>query len=311
MESRSFRYYIDVMEETKMDHLTAKVSCFARAFHTEMNRLPIFSDPWAKRLLGEEYEMIAHHMEEGICYFVPGFQGTREEGLRLIADRQLSPSVLGRSAFSEKIWTAYKENGCRQAVILASGYDTFGIRIKDMDIAVYEIDMPEMIEEKKIRVQKADLSSSSIYVPCDLSNPSWVWKLTDAGFDPNRQAFTCMLGLSYYLDRESFRRLVRDLADLLKAGSGLCFDYPISDSSPECDRNRELADGAKEEMKARYTEEEMTAFLTEAGFEIAERLDSEAMTEHYFSAYNQAEPDHRIEAPKGVSYIHAKVRKRK
>ena len=84
-----------------MDNMTAKVSCFARAYHYNNNSIRIFTDDIAEKLLGEDYNQIAKSMSDGIDFFCPGFEGTREEGLRLILDRQLSPSVLGRSVFCE------------------------------------------------------------------------------------------------------------------------------------------------------------------------------------------------------------------
>ena len=67
-----------------MDNSTAKVSCFARAYHFENNKTHIFSDSLAKKILGDDYERIAQSMMQGIDFFLPGFEGTKEDGLRLI-----------------------------------------------------------------------------------------------------------------------------------------------------------------------------------------------------------------------------------
>ena len=82
-----------------MDSMTAKVSCFARAYHYKNNSIRIFTDDIAEKLLGEDYHQIAKSMSDGIDFFCPGFEGTREEGLRFILDRQLSPSVLDKHGF--------------------------------------------------------------------------------------------------------------------------------------------------------------------------------------------------------------------
>ena len=82
-----------------MDNMTAKVSCFARAYHYKNNSIRIFTDDIAEKLLGEDYHQIAKSMSDGIDFFCPGFEGTREEGLRFILDRQLSPSVLDKHGF--------------------------------------------------------------------------------------------------------------------------------------------------------------------------------------------------------------------
>ena len=64
-----------------MDNMTAKVSCFARAYHYNNNSIRIFTDDIAEKLLGEDYNQIAKSMSDGIDFFCPGFEGTREEGL--------------------------------------------------------------------------------------------------------------------------------------------------------------------------------------------------------------------------------------
>ena len=86
-----------------MDHMVAKVSCFARAFHHKHHQVHIFDDWAAETLLGADYGKIAENMMNGIRFFLPGYSGSPEEGLRLIGDQQLSPSVLGRSAFCERM----------------------------------------------------------------------------------------------------------------------------------------------------------------------------------------------------------------
>ena len=165
-----------------MDSLTAKVSCFARAYHYRHNTTRIFSDTAAERLLGSDYDQIARSMSQGAGFFLPGFQGSAEEGLRLIMDGQLSPSVLGRSAFCEAALEREKRLGCRQYVLFASGYDTFAIRNEDASLSVFELDLPEALAVKKARINRAGLKSGAVYVPCDLSGEQWKDGLAESGF---------------------------------------------------------------------------------------------------------------------------------
>lgn len=63
-----------------MENMTAKVSCFTRAYHYKNNENWIFKDDKAAEILGEkEYQMIAEHMTQGIQFFQPDFNGTKEE----------------------------------------------------------------------------------------------------------------------------------------------------------------------------------------------------------------------------------------
>lgn len=291
-----------------MENATAKMSCFARAYHTENHSVHIFADMAARRLLGADYDAIAQSVTEGIGYFLPAFRGSAEEGLRLIVDKQLSPSVLGRSAFCEKTLQNEKRLGCRQYAVFASGYDTFGIRNKDAELSVFELDLPGVLSDKKRRMEAASLKTSAVFVPCDLSDASWKERLIQNGFQCRHKSFVSLLGISYYLPKDAFERLLRGLASVLSEGSALCLDYPSLDEGGETRTNRALAQGAGEQMQALYAPEEMEALLGRCGFPVFEHLDHRAMTERFFSAYNEHCPTHRMEAPKGVCYALA-VRK--
>ena len=292
-----------------MDNMTAKVSCFARAYHYRNNAAHIFADPYAGALLGADYERIAQSMARGVGYFIPRFSGSAEEGLRLIVDRQLSPSVLGRSAFCERSLANERRLGCRQYLIFASGYDTFAIRDRDDSLTVYELDLPQMLADKQARADKAGLASRAVYIPCDLSSETaWPDRLADRGFMRGSKSFASLLGISYYLNKTAFRVLLKTLGGIMPEGSAVCFDYPSQDCGREAQTNRFLAQAAGEPMKAQYTRRELELILQECGFLIYEHLDHKEMTGQYFSAYNSRCPAHRMEAPEGVCYALA-VRK--
>lgn len=286
-----------------MDNITAKVSCFARAYHYKNNQVHIFADDVAEKLLGDDYDLVAQSMSQGISFFLLGFQGTPEEGLRLIVEKHLSPSVLGRSAFCERMLANEKRLGCSQYVIFASGYDTFAIRNKDAALSVFELDLPEMLSDKQQRIKKAGLSSNAAYVPCDLSDPKWKDKLIAAGFRPDLKSFASLLGISYYLVKDDFKSILQALGSILCEGSDICFDYPTTEDSKESQTNQTLAAGAGEQMKARYSPDEMTKLLEDSGFLIYEHLDHNEMATQYFAQYNTANPGHSMQVPKGVSYV--------
>ena len=61
-----------------MDNMTAKVSCFARAYHYNNKSIRIFTDDIAEKLLGEDYNQIAKSMSDGIDFF----RYTRPSGIK-------------------------------------------------------------------------------------------------------------------------------------------------------------------------------------------------------------------------------------
>lgn len=285
-----------------MENLTAKVSCFARAYHHKNNTAHIFADTAAEGLLGTDYDEIAQSMTQGIGFFLPDFHGSAEEGLRLIVDRQLSPSVLGRSAYCEKTLENEKRLGCRQYILFAAGYDTFAIRNQDASLSVFELDLPQVLADKKKRIEQAGLKSNAIYVPCNLSEALWKDRLIESGFQCGRKAFASMLGISYYLPKDDFQKLLNTLSGIMRDGSAICFDYPSKEESLETRTNQALARGAGEQMQARYSQQEMETLLEACGFLLYEHLGHQEMTSQYFSDYNSRCPAHRMEAPKGVCY---------
>lgn len=288
-----------------MDHMTAKVSCFARAYHHKNNQIHIFDDDMAEKLLGRDYDEIARNMSDGVNFFLPGFEGTKEEGLRRIVDQQLSPSVLARSAYCESGLAEEKANGCRQYVIFASGYDTFSMRNTDESLTVYELDLPEMIADKANRVEKSRVSSKAIYVPCNLAEEAWKDKLIESGYCKNRKSYGSLLGISYYLSKQEFERLLMNVNDMMAERSVICFDYPSTDESNVTKKNQMLASGAGEQMKAVYSYSEMKSLLQKCGFDVSGHLDDKEITEAYFSEYNQCNPMNQMLAPGGVAYIKA------
>lgn len=286
-----------------MEHMTALVSCFARAYHFENNASHVFADGVAKRLLGEDYDRIAESMTQGIGFFLPGFNGSPADGLRLIVDRQLSPSVLGRSAFCESALYDARRSGCGQYVIFASGYDTFALRSPDSPLRIFELDLPELIADKMLRAQIAGLASSAVYVPCDLADGSWCEKLLEAGFAPQEKTFGSLLGISYYLTKSELQDLLLCVSKILPAGSAICLDYPCEVAGAQAMLNEALAQGAGEQMKARYSAPEMCKLLNDCGFSVVEQLGHDEMTARHFAEYNRRTPQHELSAPLGVGYI--------
>lgn len=133
--------------------------------------------------------MISENMAQGILFFAPGFEGTKEEALRFIVDYQLSPSVLARSAFCEQHLEGEYMKGCRQYIIFASGYDTFAFRQAMPELEVFHLDLPEVIADRKERIEKYGLSyqTKTYDISCNLAEDTWQEKLFQQEFDKRRE----------------------------------------------------------------------------------------------------------------------------
>lgn len=288
-----------------MDNMTAKVSCFARAYHYKNNATWIFKDEVAEKILGEkEYQAIADNMAEGIAFFAPEFEGTKEDALAFIVEHQLAPSVLGRSAFCERHLQNEIRLGAEQYIIFASGYDTFAYRNKCEKIKIFELDLPQMLAEKSSHEKESFESepNNRVMIPCNLEHSSWKADLEKEGYRKEKKTFGSLLGITYYLEKERFRKWIENISDCMSVGSAICLDFPCYMESEETKKNENLAKEAGESMKAKYSIKEMEEILSENGFLVYEHIGAKEMTEQYFEAYNKA-TGKAMSAPLGVEYV--------
>ena len=304
------------MEQKSM---TALVSAFARWYHAEQNRIKIFDDFLADKMLtDEDKQQITLHMSNGIGFFHPTFNGTKEEALRWIVDNQLSPSPLGRAAWAEKALHTAVNIGATQYLIIAAGYDSFAYRQPEWaaKLQIFELDHPLMNEDKQERMQRVcDKKPSSLtYIPIDLTTEFLSDKLFSCNaYDKDKLSFCSLLGISYYLSKEDFKKLIQSIADSVSNGSTIVFDYPDEYSYTEQAGERAkkqsiMTSGTTEAMLASYSYEEMNGLLSDCGFLIYEHLMPDEITKQYFDEYNAANPNHLMTAFDNVNYCLA-VRK--
>ena len=133
--------------------------------------------------------------------------------------------------------------------------------------------------------------------------------LNQSGFDKNKSAFGSLLGISYYLKKDDFKKFFEKLSGIWVDGSTILFDYPIYEEGKEDEVIRKLAKEANEPMQAKYSYEEIESILDDYGFRIYEHLNYEEITEQFFKKYNEINYKNCIVAPKGVNYCLA-VKKR-
>ena len=282
-------------------NMAALVSLFARAYHQKNKDIKIFDDLLSIKLITEkEYEMIGLNMSQGISFFNPTFKGSEEEALKWIVDHQLSPSVLVRSAFCKEAIEEMKEKGCQQYLDFASGYDSFAYYYQNQ-MHVFEIDKKEVIEDKRQRCKDVDIENIQ-FLSIDLSQENWINTLLQSDYQEDQLSISSMLGLSYYLTKDEFKKMLKQLSKYLLKGSHLVFDYPSIQESKETKINEMLAKEADESMKAKYSFAELKEILNQCHLTIIQHENHQTVTEKYISNYNVYYKDDPIKAPEGVCY---------
>ncbi|QHQ63394.1 SAM-dependent methyltransferase [Anaerocolumna sedimenticola] len=297
----------------KQKSMTALVSAFSRAYHSENNDIKIFNDSVARLLLSEqEYSQIEKSMAQGIQFFNPGFSGSDVDALRWIVDNQLSPSPLGRSAYAEQALRNAVNFGAKQYLIFAAGYDSFAYRQPGWasQLHIFELDHPLMSMEKQKRINSIyeKKPDNLTYLPVDLALTAIDEYLFDhTEFDRSKLSFCSLLGISYYLSKENFTNLIRGISNTVCTGSTIVFDYPDQDTytgkaGERVKKQAMMAGNAGEAMLASYSNFDMEALLSNCGFLIHEHLEPKEITKQYFAEYNQANPQHIMSAFDNVNY---------
>lgn len=281
-------------------NMTALVSLFARAYHQKSKDIKIFDDPLSTKLITKkEYEMIRLSMSQGISFFNPNFKGSKEEALKWIVDHQLSPSVLLRSAFCKEAIEEMKEKGCKQYLDFASGYDSFAYYYQNQ-MHVFEIDKKEVIEDKRRRCKDVDIENIQ-FLSIDLGKDNWINRLLESTYQENQLSVCSLLGLSYYLTHDQFKRLLKEISKHMIKGSRLVYDYPSYQESDETRKSEVLAKEANETMRAKYSFEQLKEILDLCHLKIV-RHDDYRITLDSLIHYNEYYKDNPIIAPKGVCY---------
>lgn len=287
-----------------LNNTTALVSCFARCFHSQNNSVKIFDDSVADKILTkEEYNQIAENMANGISFFNPNFTGDKKAAIRWIADNRLSPTVLGRSAFCERVLANEIRLGCKQYLIFASGYDTFAYRNKEKALKVFEIDKGDMIDDKIKRLDYGGICHNSAeYIKCDFTKENWTKNIFAGTYNPKAKSFGGLMGISYYLTFNEFKNMIDEISHIICRGSAIVFDYPTHDSGTSSKTTRLLAHGAGETMKCEYRYKDIENILEENNMLVFEHLNHKEMTKEFFSEYNNANQSRKMFAGNGVNY---------
>lgn len=215
--------------------ITALMSAFIRAYHTESEENPVFSDSIARRLFtDEEYNQMKKYIISGAEFFIPKLKGKKhdfseEALLDVIVNTNLAPTPIARAKYCEDCLKTAVLSGTEQYVILGAGYDTFAWREKELmkKLNVFEIDHPLTQADKKRRIARANLQNPSNlhFVPVDFTKDSLKEKLLANGFDVTKKTFFSWLGVSYYLTDEQVRKMFSEISSFSAEGSTIVFDY--------------------------------------------------------------------------------------
>ncbi|GIO00408.1 S-adenosyl-L-methionine-dependent methyltransferase [Brevibacillus halotolerans] len=294
--------------------LTALISAFGRAYHSQFDSPKIFNDYIAKDLISQkEFNDIKENMVQGIHFFNKDIaqkcKENTEEILKWITQVQLSPTPLARSAYCEKVLLHEVTLGLKQYVILGAGLDTFSFRHPELEdsLEIFEIDHPVTQEFKKKRLDQSNLKipNNLHFVSMDFTKKFSYQELVNEGFD-NKKTFFSLLGVTYYLTKEEISDLIAHLFTKVPSGSSIVFDYADENLFKEkgisnrVENMVKMASASGEPMKSCFSYFEIEKILEESGLLIYEHLSPTKMNELYFE-----NRDDYLSAFETIHYLHA------
>ena len=264
--------------------ITALMSAFGRAFHTENEKHPVFADNLAKELMtAEEYAAVQGYILGGAQFFEPEIDTAKQEAkelVRKLVNTHIAPSPLCRASYTEQALKTAALTGMKQYVILGAGLDTFAFRESEFisKHRVFEVDHPMTQADKRERVTRAGwtVHDNLIFVPVDFAKDSLTERLIAAGFDSSVKSFFSWLGVTYYLSAEAIDKTLSALSSLCADGSTLVFDYPDENffDAPEkrVQNTIMMAKAGGEPMQSAFSCGELEKLLQKHGFLIYELL---------------------------------------
>lgn len=278
--------------------ITALMSAFGRAYHNENSKNPIFKDTVARKLMtDDEYRMIGEYILAGFDFFAPEKKSlfdNKKDALQYLVNTQIAPTPLARAKFCEESLKIAVMTGTKQYVILGAGLDTFALREKELmkSLKVFEVDHPLTSADKqeRIKISGFSLPKNLTFVSCDFTKDNLCEKLIDAGYDKTKKTFFSWLGVSYYLDKETIDRFIKNIACICSEGSSLLFDYAdcnmfLSDVK-RVQNMIAMAKAGGEEMKSSFDCLTIEMMLSKYRFLVYEHLDRNKIQKRYFSGRN-------------------------
>jgi len=246
-----------------------------RAAHQLVDRPPIFEDPLALRIVGEE---AAAELREGRDVRAM----TTSTGLRIF--------IATRSRFTEDCLDAAMARGVRQYVLLGAGLDTFAYRAQREGLRVFEIDHPATQGWKRARLAEVGIATpdSVIYAPVDFERETLRDGLQRAHFDFAAPAMFAWLGVTPYLTRDAVMGTLGFVASLAK-GSEIVFDYAELPGK-ETGEQREHFDAMAarvaamgEPFRSLFETDVLVGDVKALGFSFVEALDAATLNARYFA----------------------------
>jgi methyltransferase (TIGR00027 family) len=190
-------------------------------------------------------------------------------------------------------------NGCRQLVLLGSGYDTRFFKLSEIQanrVPTFEVDLPNIIQQKQAYLLNRfnPLPTDLHFIPLDFNHED-LNRLIDQGVDPEKPTIYVWQGVSYYLPQENVAKMLDFVRLHMSPGSWFVFDCctPLmtfkNDQVPGIGYNIDELTKIGEPYVFGMEPDAMQGWLLEKGFHDIEILNQTELEQRYLK--RQTLPD--------------------
>jgi methyltransferase (TIGR00027 family) len=189
--------------------------------------------------------------------------------------------LAARTLFFDSFVSDALDDGIRQVVIVAAGYDSRAWRMARPGVAFFEVDQPATQEDKRAKAPEG----GPVFVPVDVTDPQLGDKLVEAGFKPQEPTAFTVEGLTIYLAKDDVAALFARLADLGATGSRLAVSFESGFERQRISRvvARAYYRRHGEPLRFRLPSDDAPAFFSDAGWTLDTLLTSVDLDQEYLS----------------------------
>ena len=216
---------------------TAMYVAFFRALETmNVQREPLFRDPWARYFLPRRFRLTA--------------QFARQPHFRAVIERYMDEkvpgaraSVIGRTRYIDDVIREESSGGCAQLVILGAGFDCRAHRMLELSrTTVFEVDRAQTQAYKRRIMQRHKSEAQAlVYVEVDFQRDDLRNRLAQCGWDNRSRTIFVWEGVTSYLTKQAVEDVFTFVGQAV-AGSTLVFTYLHRDVIQDPDQVRQSAD---------------------------------------------------------------------
>jgi len=172
--------------------------------------------------------------------------------------------VIARTLFFDEVFSQALKKTIPQIIVLGAGYDSRGIRFKDLNLhsRIIELDR-DATQSRKIKYlkkHKIRIPDYLTFSTIDFNRQSLESCLTSAGYQKDQRSLFIWEGVSMYLETQSIKDTLTFIQQCSPSDSLLAFDYAVSFS----DNDIRQYYGGKEILKSMehdYRDEPVKNFL--------------------------------------------------